>query len=64
VKSRARPGESYDAAAGRERAAIPAGRFGAPAEFGAACAFLCGNHAGFITGQNVLLDGGKFPGTL
>jgi 3-oxoacyl-[acyl-carrier protein] reductase len=42
----------------------PAGRFGDPAEFGAACAFLCGTSAGFITGQNLLLDGGAFPGTL
>ncbi|WP_422366320.1 SDR family oxidoreductase [Pelagibius sp.] len=42
----------------------PAGRFGDPAEFGEACAFLCGAHAGFITGQNILLDGGAFPGTL
>jgi len=42
----------------------PAGRFGDPAEFGEACAFLCGQHAGFITGQNLLLDGGAFPGTL
>ena len=42
----------------------PAGRFGYPEEFGEACAFLCGQHAGFITGQNILLDGGAFPGTL
>lgn len=42
----------------------PAGRFGEPTEFGAACAFLCGTAAGFITGQNILLDGGAFPGTL
>jgi 3-oxoacyl-[acyl-carrier protein] reductase len=42
----------------------PAGRFGDPVEFGEACAFLCGQHAGFITGQNILLDGGAFPGTL
>ena len=42
----------------------PAGRFGEPDEFGYACAFLCGARAGFITGQNILLDGGAFPGTL
>jgi 3-oxoacyl-[acyl-carrier protein] reductase len=42
----------------------PAGRFGDPEEFGLACAFLCGAQAGFITGQNILLDGGAFPGTL
>ena len=42
----------------------PAGRFGDPEEFGLACAFLCGAKAGFMTGQNILLDGGAFPGTL
>jgi 3-oxoacyl-[acyl-carrier protein] reductase len=42
----------------------PAGRFGEPDEFGLACAFLCADKAGFITGQNILLDGGAFPGTL
>jgi len=39
------------------------GRFGTPAEFGAACAFLCSAQAGYITGQNLLLDGGSYPGT-
>ena len=34
-----------------------------PDEFGAACAFLCSAHAGFITGQNLLMDGGQYPGT-
>ena len=43
---------------------IPARRFGTPAEFGAACAFLCSAQAGFITGQNLLLDGGQYPGLL
>jgi 3-oxoacyl-[acyl-carrier protein] reductase len=48
-----------------ERAAgNPAGRFGEPEELGEACAFLCGVHAGYITGQNFLIDGGAFPGTL
>jgi len=42
----------------------PSGRFGDPEEFGLFCAFLCGAKAGFITGQNILLDGGAFPGTL
>ena len=42
---------------------IPAGRFGNPAEFGALCAFLCSAQAGYITGQNVLADGGAYPGT-
>jgi len=45
------------------RASNPAGRFGAPAEFGATCAFLCSAQAGYITGQNVLIDGGAYPGT-
>ncbi|WP_179401753.1 SDR family oxidoreductase [Burkholderia guangdongensis] len=42
---------------------IPAGRLGTRDEFGAACAFLCSVHAGYITGQNWLLDGGSYPGT-
>ena len=42
----------------------PAGRFGDAEEFGLACAFLCGAKSGFITGQNLLLDGGAFPGTM
>ncbi len=42
---------------------VPAGRFGHPDEFGRACAFLCSMHAGYITGQNWLLDGGAYPGT-
>jgi 3-oxoacyl-[acyl-carrier protein] reductase len=45
-------------------AAVPAGRFGTPDEFGAVVAFLCSTHAGYITGQNVLIDGGSFPGSL
>jgi len=49
----------------RQRAdANPARRFGNIEEFGAACAFLASVHAGFITGQNLVLDGGAFPGTL
>lgn len=43
---------------------IPAKRIGDPAEFGAACAFLCSDKAGFITGQSLLIDGGAFPGIL
>ena len=43
-------------------ATVPARRFGEPDEFGAACAFLCSAHAGYITGQNLLMDGGVFPG--
>src|ERR1041384_2847864 len=44
------------------RATVPAKRFGEADEFGAACAFLCSAHAGYITGQNLLIDGGVFPG--
>ncbi|MBI5259986.1 MAG: SDR family oxidoreductase [Burkholderiales bacterium] len=47
----------------RRRRAIPAGRFGTAAEFGELCAFLCSRHAGYITGQNLLIDGGSYPGT-
>ncbi|WP_430637346.1 SDR family oxidoreductase [Sphingomonas hankookensis] len=43
---------------------MPAKRIGDPAEFGAACAFLCSDKAGFITGQSLLIDGGAFPGIL
>jgi 3-oxoacyl-[acyl-carrier protein] reductase len=52
---------SEDEAAARAKANIPAKRFGTPAEFGQACAFLCSVHAGYITGQNILLDGGAYP---
>ena len=41
----------------------PSGRFGTADEFGAMCAFLCSVHAGYMTGQNVLMDGGQYPGT-
>lgn len=57
-------GVSEEEAASRARARIPAGRFGEPDEFGHACAFLCSAHAGFITGQSLLIDGGAFPGVL
>ena len=46
-----------------QAAQIPARRFGTPAEFGALCAFLCSPQAGYINGQNLLLDGGLYPGT-
>jgi 3-oxoacyl-[acyl-carrier protein] reductase len=45
------------------RDANPSGRFGTPAEFGEVCAFLCSNQAGYLVGQNVLIDGGSYPGT-
>ena len=46
-----------------QMSANPAGRFGSAAEFGTACAFLCSAHAGYIVGQNLLIDGGGYPGT-
>ena len=46
-----------------QQAAIPAKRFGTPQEFGAICAFLCSVNAGYINGQNILPDGGLYPGT-
>ena len=61
VKQTGKPIEQVD----RERLGeIPAGRLGEPREFGAACAFLCSAPAGYITGQNLLLDGGSFQGVL
>jgi 3-oxoacyl-[acyl-carrier protein] reductase len=57
-------GQDVDKVAASRKAAIPAGRFGTTVEFGAAAAFLCSQHAGFITGQNLLLDGGGFPGSM
>jgi 3-oxoacyl-[acyl-carrier protein] reductase len=46
-----------------QQAQIPAGRYGNPQEFGAICAFLCSQHAAYMTGQNVLADGGSYVGT-
>lgn len=57
-----RHGISYDEARRRQAASIAAGRHGRPAEFGAACAFLCSVHASFISGMNLHLDGGSYPG--
>jgi len=53
---------TVDQAKAVRTATVPAKRFGEPDEFGAACAFLCSAHAGYITGQNLLMDGGVFPG--
>jgi 3-oxoacyl-[acyl-carrier protein] reductase len=55
-------GVSYETALAERVAEVPAKRIGQPDEFGAACAFLCSAHAGFITGQNLLIDGGVFSG--
>ena len=57
-------GISLEQARSERIATVPARRFGNPDEFGAACAFLCSAHAGYITGQNILIDGGAFPGVM
>jgi 3-oxoacyl-[acyl-carrier protein] reductase len=57
-------GVSFEQVSDERKKAIPAGRFGNTVEFGAATAFLCSQHAGFITGQNLLLDGGIYPGSM
>ena len=57
-----RTGKSFEEVWAARAAAIPAKRYGDPAEFGQLCAFLASTHAGYITGQNVLIDGGVFPG--
>jgi 3-oxoacyl-[acyl-carrier protein] reductase len=60
----ARSGTEVETIQRTRRDAIPARRFGDSSEFGAACAFLCSAHAGYITGQSLLIDGGAFPGVL
>jgi 3-oxoacyl-[acyl-carrier protein] reductase len=59
----ARTGKPFDEVWATRQQANPSRRFGTPAEFGAVCAFLCSVHAGYINGQNWLLDGGGYPGT-
>ena len=59
-----REGITLEEARARRSATIPAGRYGTREEFGAACAFLCSVHAGFIVGQNILLDGGGTNATI
>ena len=56
-------GKSIDDIADARRLTIPAQRFGTAEEFGAICAFLCSQYGGYINGQNVLADGGAYPGT-
>jgi len=56
-------GISVDAAREARLRELPPGRFGHPDEFGAACAFLCSVQAGYVNGQNFLVDGGAYPGT-
>ncbi|MGE0847464.1 MAG: SDR family oxidoreductase [Flavobacteriaceae bacterium] len=60
----AKAGTEFEAEFEKRKAANPAKRFGTADEFGATCAFMCSTHAGFMTGQNILLDGGAFPGTM
>jgi 3-oxoacyl-[acyl-carrier protein] reductase len=62
ARAAAQRGVSVDVARADSKARIPVGRFGDPAEFGALCAFLASAQAGFIVGQNILIDGGAFPG--
>ena len=61
--SATKTGQPLDAVMAKRAATIPAQRFGTADEFGAVCAFLCSVHAGYLTGQNILLDGGAYPGT-
>jgi 3-oxoacyl-[acyl-carrier protein] reductase len=56
-------GKTVDEVADLRRKTIPSLRFGTAEEFGATCAFLCSAHASYITGQNILIDGGAYPGT-
>ena len=56
-------GKSFEEIWSERAARNPAGRYGDPVELGAYCAFLCSAQAGFITGQNLLIDGGSYPGT-
>ncbi|HTI46614.1 MAG TPA: SDR family oxidoreductase [Casimicrobiaceae bacterium] len=63
-KRSAKVGQDYEAFAKARMAEVPAGRFGDPDEFGKACAFLCSAHAGFIVGQNLLIDGGAVNVTI
>jgi 3-oxoacyl-[acyl-carrier protein] reductase len=57
-------GKTFEAMLEERKAENPSKRIGDPAEFGDACAYLCSAQAGFITGQNLLMDGGHYPGTL
>ena len=63
VTTAQRDGRTVEAILDARRRGVPAQRLGTADEFGAICAFLCSVHAGYITGQNVLADGGAYPGT-
>ena len=57
-------GISFEEARAEQAASIAAGRLGRPEELGDACAFLCSEQAGYISGQNLQLDGGSYPGLI
>jgi 3-oxoacyl-[acyl-carrier protein] reductase len=59
----AKSGQTVEAVAAARAQALPAQRFGTAEEFGAVCAFICSAHAGYLNAQNILLDGGGYPGT-
>jgi 3-oxoacyl-[acyl-carrier protein] reductase len=59
----AQSGQSVETVAAARAQTLPVQRFGTAEEFGAVCAFLCSTHAGYMTAQNILLDGGSYPGT-
>ena len=63
VGAAAKQGKTVDEVLAQRRAGIPAKRFGTADEFGAFCAFMCSAQAAYLTGQNILLDGGAYPGT-
>jgi 3-oxoacyl-[acyl-carrier protein] reductase len=56
-------GKDFETVVAAAREGIPVGRVGVAEEFGAVCAFMCSTHAGYLVGQNILLDGGAYPGT-
>jgi 3-oxoacyl-[acyl-carrier protein] reductase len=59
-----RKGQTFEAAWDGRRQTNPTRRYGQPDEFGAMCAFVCSAHMGYLTAQNIVIDGGAFPGTL
>jgi 3-oxoacyl-[acyl-carrier protein] reductase len=59
----AKSGKTLDEMVGERAQSIPARRLGQADEFGAMCAMLCSMQAGYLTGQNILVDGGAYPGT-
>ncbi len=63
TKMAAAKGTTFEAVTEARKKEVPAGRFGTTTEFGATAAFLCSAHAGFITGQNLVIDGGSFNST-